>query len=65
MAEVSVLRLTRTEHDMRRSWNRLWKQIRDRLLRLPRREQAILLEDFRTAIESRLVAMERITNKQR
>ncbi len=40
-------------------------KIGDRLLRLPNREQNILLEDFYTAIQSRIMVMEMINDAKR
>jgi len=50
------------EAQLKRKWDRLWAQIGDRILRLPTREQNILLEDFHTAIQSRIMVMERIND---
>ena len=50
---------------LRKKWMRLWDQIGDRILRLPKREQDILLEDFHVAIESRIIVMERINDAER
>ena len=57
----SVTRLTQ----LKRKWDRLWLDIEDRILRLPKSEQNILLEDFQTAIESRIIVMERINDAKR
>jgi len=64
MASVKVLNFSRVAQ-LKRKWNRLWAQIGERVLSLPQREQIILLEDFQTAIESRLVVMERINNAKK
>ena len=64
MASVEVLNFSRVAQ-LKRKWNRLWTQIGERVLSLPQREQIILLEDFQTAIESRLVVMERINNAKK
>lgn len=64
MASVEVLNFSRSAQ-LKRKWNRLWAQIGERILSLPQREQIILLEDFQTAIESRLVVMERINNAKK
>ncbi len=53
------------EAALKRKWNRLWTQIGERILRLPEKEQNILLEDFHTAIQSRILVMERINNAKR
>ena len=63
--EVDILRGFGREGQLRRKWNKLWAEIGERILRLPRREQAILLEDFHTAIQSRILVMERINNANR
>jgi len=62
--EVHVLNFGRVAQ-LKRKWNRLWAQISERVLRLPQTEQDILLEDFHTAIESRLIVMERIQNAKK
>jgi len=58
--EIEPLRDFGREAHLKRKWNRLWAEIGDRLLRLPKRQQEILLEDFLTAIQSRILVMERI-----
>ncbi len=63
--EVRVLRSFGREAQLKRKWNRLWSEIGDRILSLPEREQNILLEDFCTAIKSRILVMERINNENR
>lgn len=63
--EVRVLHGFGREAHLRRKWNRLWVEIGERIRRLPVREQDILLEDFHTAIESRLLVMERVTDANR
>ena len=63
--EVKALRGFGREARLKRKWDRLWAQISDRLLKLPNREQNILLEDFLTAIKSRIMVMERINDAKR
>jgi hypothetical protein len=63
--EVQILKGFGREGQLKRKWNRLWAEIADRILRLPEREQNILLEDFLTAIQSRILVMERINNAKR
>jgi hypothetical protein len=65
MAEVTILQNFGREACLRRKWNKLWAKIGERILRLPQREQDILLEDFNTAIQSRILVMERINNEKR
>ena len=62
MTEVSVLRNFGREARLREQWNKLWTEISDRIIRLPSHEQHIILEDFQTAIESRILVMEKINN---
>jgi len=63
--EVKPLKRFGREAHLKKKWSLLWSQIGDRIQRLPEREQEILLEDFHTAIESRLLVMERIANANR
>lgn len=63
--QVKPLRGFGREAQLKRKWNRLWAQIGERVIALPEREQCILLEDFQTAIESRILVMERITDAKR
>ena len=63
-AEVSVLTwgpFARLKEKKRK----LWREIGERILALPQKTQDILLEDFLTAIESRLMVMERIDDATR
>ena len=63
--EVKVLRNFGREGQLKKKWNKIWAEIGERILRLPRREQDIILEDFHTAIESRILVMEKINNENR
>jgi hypothetical protein len=65
VVELEVLKGWGREARLKKKWNRLWSQIGDRILRLPNREQDILLEDFLTAIQSRILVMERINDAKR
>jgi len=60
LSEVTPLRNFGAEFHLKKKWNELWNQVGERLLRLPRRQRNILLEDFLTAIQSRILVMERI-----
>ena len=57
---IEPLRDFGREAHLKRKWNQLWAEIGDRLLKLPKKQQGILLEDFLTAIQSRILVMERI-----
>jgi len=65
VVQMEILKGWAREAQLRRKWSKLWAEIGKRILRLPQREQDILLEDFRTAIESRILVMERINNANR
>jgi len=60
LSEVTPLRNFGAEFHLKKKWNELWGQIGDRLLKLPKPQRQILLEDFLTAIQSRISVMERI-----
>ena len=63
--QATTLRNFGREAHLRKKWDKLWREISERVLRLPQREQNIILEDFRTAIQSRILVMERINNANR
>ena len=63
--ELKPLRDSGREAFLKKRWLRIWDQIGQRMLQLPKREQEILLEDFRVAIESRIMVMERINDAER
>jgi len=65
VVQMEVMKGWGREVQLRRKWNKIWAEIGQRILRLPRKEQDILLEDFRTAIQSRILVMERINNANR
>jgi len=58
--EVMVLKGFGRDAHLQQNWCRLWAEVGERILRLPKREQDILLEDFFTAILSRLTVFEKI-----
>ena len=39
-------------------WLQIWFELKDRIMKLPKNKQAILLEDMKTALENRLKTME-------
>jgi len=65
LSEVTPLRNFGAEFHLKKKWNELWDQIGDRLLRLPKPQREILLEDFLTAIQSRILVMERINERMK
>jgi len=65
LSEVTPLRNFGAEFHLKKKWNELWDQIGDRLLNLPKPQREILLEDFLTAIQSRILVMERINERMK
>jgi len=63
--EVMVLKGFGRDAQLQRKWLRLWAEVGERTLRLPKREQDILLEDFFTAILSRLTVFEKILEESK
>jgi hypothetical protein len=63
-AQVSVLSWG-PQFRIKEKKRKLWREIGERILALPRHQQDILLEDFLTAIQSRLMVMERINSAKR
>lgn len=64
MAEVKVLENFAHEAELRRKWMLMWEKVGERILRLPRWMQNIILEDVNTAIANRVATMEMIKNAQ-
>ncbi len=65
MVEVKVLENFGREAEMRKKWLRTWEKLGERILRLPRWMQNIILEDVNTAVSNRVATMEMIQNAQR
>jgi hypothetical protein len=63
--KVKVLEDFGREVEMRRKWMRMWEKLGERILRLPKWMQTIILEDVNTAITNRVATMEMIQNAQR
>ncbi len=63
--EVKVLEDFGREAQLRRRWLRTWEKLGERILRLPRWMQNIILEDVNTAVQNRVATMEMIENAQR
>lgn len=62
---VKVLEDFGREAELRRKWLRTWEKLGERILKLPRWMQTIILEDVNTAIANRIATMEMIQNAQR
>ena len=63
--EVKVLKDFGREAEMRKKWLRTWESLGERILKMPRWMQNIILEDVNTAIKNRVATMEMIQNAQR
>jgi len=65
MAEVKSLENFGREAELRRKWMQMWEKLGERVLKLPKWMQNIVLEDINTAIRNRLATMEMIQNAKR
>jgi len=63
--EVSVLEGFGPEGELRRKWLKMWETLGQRILRMPKWMQNIVLEDIHTAILNRVAVMEMIQNANR
>jgi hypothetical protein len=63
--EAKVLEDLGREAQLRRRWLKTWETLGERILRLPRWMQNIILEDVNTAVRNRVATMEMIENAQR
>ena len=63
--EVKVLEDFGREAALRKRWLRTWDKLGERILRLPKWMQNIILEDVNTAVSNRVATMEMIQNAQR
>jgi len=65
MAEVKSLENFGREAELRKKWMLMWEKLGERVLKLPKWMQNIVLEDINTAIRNRLATMEMIQNAKR
>jgi len=65
MAEVEKLENFGREADLRKKWLQMWENLGQRVLKLPKWMQDIVLEDINTAIRNRIATMEIIQNAKR
>jgi len=63
--KVKVLADFGSESKLRKKWMRTWETLGERILKLPKWMQTIILEDVNTAISNRIATMEMIQNAQR
>jgi len=60
--KVEVLESFGREAHMRRKWMKMWETLGERVLKLPKWMQNIVLEDINTAVKNRITIMEMIQN---
>ncbi|HKZ93175.1 MAG TPA: hypothetical protein VJ249_01160 [Candidatus Bathyarchaeia archaeon] len=65
MAEVSVLDRFGRQAALRRKWLKIWTKLGERILKMPKWMQDIVLEDVNTALRNRVAVMEMIQNAKR
>jgi len=62
VVKVSVLDGFGREVAMRKKWMKMWQRLGERVLKLPKWMQDIVLEDVNTALRNRVAVMEIIQN---
>jgi len=60
--EVKTLEGFGRDAALRKKWMRMWDELGERVLKLPKWMQDIVLEDINTAIRNRIATMEMIQN---
>jgi len=65
MAEVKGLENFGREAELQKKWMKMWEKLGQRVLKLPKWMQNIVLDDINTAIKNRLATMEMIQNAKR
>lgn len=63
--EVKVLKNFGREAHLRKKWMQMWERLGQRVLKLPKWMQDIVLDDINTAIKNRLAIMEMMQNANR
>jgi len=63
--EVEVLKGFGQDAALRRKWMKMWETLGERILKLPKWMQNIVLEDINTAVKNRIAVMEMIQNAKR
>jgi len=63
--EVSVLESFGQEAHLRKKWMKMWETLGERILKMPKWMQDIVLEDINTAIKNRIATLEMIQNAKR
>jgi len=65
VAEVSILKDFGREAANHRKWMKMWQTLGERILKMPKWMQNIVLEDVNTAVRNRVAVMEMIQNAKR
>jgi len=63
--KVEVLEGFGQEVALRRKWMKMWETLGERILKMPKWMQEIVLEDINTAIKNRIAVLEMIQNAKR
>ena len=63
--QVGVLESFGREAHLRRKWMRMWETLGERILKMPKWMQDIILEDINNAVKNRIAIMEMIQNAKR
>ena len=63
--EVKTLKGFGRDAQIKRRWLKMWEDLGERVLKLPKWMQDIVLEDINTAIRNRIATMEMIQNAQK
>ncbi len=63
--KVKVLENFGREAALRKKWVKTWQKLGERILKLPKWMQDIVLEDVNTALRNRIAIMEIIQNAKR
>jgi len=63
--EVRVLEGFGRDAQLRKKWMKIWETLGERILKMPKWMQDIVLDDINTAIKNRIAIMEIIQNAKR
>jgi len=63
--EVDVLESFSRDAALRRKWMKMWDTLGERILKMPKWMQNIVLEDINTAVKNRVAIMEMIQSAKR
>jgi len=63
--QVEVLERFGREATLRRKWMKMWDALGERILKMPKWMQNIVLEDISTVVKNRIAIMEMIHNAKR